>query len=83
MTKILIWIVVVFAVLFGLRLLNVAKARRRANESAGRKPQEPQVETMVRCARCGVFLPRPDAAVAADGYRCREPACAGSHPPPR
>jgi len=78
--KIIVWIVVVFVALFGLRLYNTAKGRARAAAKA-RKPTE--VEAMVRCARCGVFLPRPDAAVAADGYRCREPACAASRPPPR
>jgi uncharacterized protein len=80
MGKIVVWIVVVFAVLFALRLYNGAKGRARAAARA-RKPAE--VEAMVRCARCGVFLPRPDAAVAADGFRCREPACQGSRPPPR
>jgi hypothetical protein len=30
---------------------------------------------MVRCANCGVFLPRADAVKSPDGYRCREPGC--------
>jgi hypothetical protein len=30
---------------------------------------------MVRCAKCGVFLPKADALKAPDGYRCREPGC--------
>ena len=80
MGKIIVWIVVVFVALFALRLYNAAKGRARAAAKA-RQPAE--VEAMVRCARCGVFLPRPDAASAADGYRCHEPACAGSRPPPR
>lgn len=80
MGKVILWIVVVFVVLFALRLYNTAKGRARAAAKA-RQPVE--AEAMVRCARCGVFLPRPDAKAAADGYRCREPACAGARPPPR
>ena len=80
MGKIIVGIVVVFVALFALRLFNTAKGRARAAAKA-RKPAE--VEAMVRCARCGVFLPRPDAAVTADGFRCREPACVGARPSPR
>ncbi len=76
MTKALIWIVVVFVVLFGLRLLNVAKAKRRAGTSDRGAPREPQVETMVRCARCGVYLPRADATPGPAGLTCGDPACA-------
>jgi uncharacterized protein len=76
MTKILVWIVVVFAVLFGLRLLNAAKARRRDDRgdrnAGGTKP----AETMVRCARCGVYLPRADAKPGPAGLTCGDPGCA-------
>ena len=36
MTKILIWIGVIFVLLFGLRLLNVAKAKRRSGHGRTR-----------------------------------------------
>jgi uncharacterized protein len=76
MTKALIWIVVVFVVLFGLRLLNMSKAKRRTDTSGRQAPQEPQVETMVRCARCGVYLPRADATPGPAGLTCGDPGCA-------
>ena len=75
MIKILIWIGVIFVVLFGLRLLNVAKAKRRSG-AAGRGPASaPSAETMVRCVRCGVYLPRQDAAPGPAGLTCGDPAC--------
>jgi hypothetical protein len=72
--KIIFWLVVVFVVLFALRLYNVAKARRgRPN------PRADTPASMVRCVRCGVFLPKPDAVETATGYRCRDPACDARH----
>jgi hypothetical protein len=72
MGKVIFWLVVVFVVLFGLRLINTSKARRRArdDEKTGRP-----AETMVRCGKCGVFLPLGDARPVADGYVCSDPAC--------
>jgi uncharacterized protein len=72
MSKVIFWIVVVFAVLFGLRLLNTAKARRRD----ATPPAPPAAETMVRCARCGVFLPRAEALPGPGGMTCADPDCA-------
>ena len=75
MTKILIWIGVIFVLLLGLRLLNVAKAKRRSG-TAGRGPASaPPAETMVRCVRCGVYLPQKDATPGPAGLTCGDPAC--------
>ncbi len=76
MTKILLWVVVIFVLLFGLRLLNVAKAKRRAGPSASGVPPAPAAETMVRCARCGIYLPQKDALRGPEGLTCGDPACA-------
>ena len=60
MGKIIFWIVVIFVVLFVLRLVNAgqgAATRRATGDGAQRAGREP----MVRCVRCGVFLPRADA----------------------
>jgi uncharacterized protein len=77
MGKVIFWIVLVFVVLFGLRLYNVAKARRRADPTArAAPPKTPAAEPMVRCAHCGVFLPRAEALPAPDGFRCSDPKCA-------
>jgi hypothetical protein len=78
MGKVIFWLVIVFAVLFGLRLLAAGKARRRADDAkraaeAGGRP----AGTMVRCVRCGVFLPRAEAQPAPGGHVCADPECAG------
>ena len=78
MGKIILWIVVVFLILFALRMWNAAKARsRRARD----RPSEPPPQAMVRCVQCGVFLPMPDALAATDGYRCQAPGCSRGHSP--
>ena len=79
MTKILLWIAIIFVVLFGLRLLNVAKAKRRAGTPGRDAPQKPAAETMVRCARCGVYLPQADATPGPNGLTCGDAVCAQKH----
>jgi len=74
MGKVIFWIVVVFVVLLGLRIVNVAGAKRRARESEQKKGPAAN-DTMVRCASCGVYLPRADALPSGTGYLCGDPAC--------
>lgn len=79
MGKIIVWIVVVFAILFVLRLLNVAKAGR---DKARRKESQAGTQAdgaMVRCVSCGVFLPKSDALPSPQGFRCGDPACGKRH----
>jgi hypothetical protein len=79
MGKLIFWIVVIFAVLFALRMWNVAQAKARSR--AAKKPSEPAAAgSMVKCVQCGVFLPQPDARMTPGGYRCSDPACV-SHGP--
>jgi hypothetical protein len=74
MGKIVLWIVIVFAVLVVLRVLNTAKARRKAQAAAAAgKPAT--AEPMVRCVRCGVYLPRADAKPSAQGLTCGDAKC--------
>jgi uncharacterized protein len=77
-TKVLFWIVVIFAVLFALRLYNASKSRRRSEAEGGtaRKNGRTGGQPMVRCARCGVFLPKADATALDDGFVCTDPGCA-------
>jgi uncharacterized protein len=75
MTKLLLWIVIVFVLLFGLRLLGIAKAKRRAGASGRGPAPGPPAETMVRCARCGIYLPQKDAKPGPAGLTCGDPAC--------
>jgi hypothetical protein len=80
MSKIIFWLVVVFAVLLVLRVINVAKARARdtaAREAApGTKAGKADTTAMVRCVGCGVFLPRAEARMLPDGFHCGNAECA-------
>ncbi|MBU6483297.1 MAG: hypothetical protein KGL70_06100 [Betaproteobacteria bacterium] len=74
MGKLIFWLVVVFAAMFVLRLVNVAKHgadRRRSAPRDGAKPA-----AMIRCADCGVFLPGTDAVKSARGPVCGDAQCA-------
>ncbi len=76
MGKIIFWIVVFFVILFGLRLLSLAKSKSRRETQAGVPPKAiPPAEPTVRCAECGVFLPKSEATPVSTGYRCNDPAC--------
>lgn len=75
MTKILLWVVVIFAVLVGLRLLNAAKAKRRADEASRAAGHANAADTMVRCTRCGIYLPRADARPGPSGLTCGDAGC--------
>ena len=79
MGKIIVWIIVVFAILFVLRLLNVAKAKRAQARGKASPSQAPADGTMVRCVSCGVFLPKADALPSPQGFRCGDPACSARH----
>ena len=76
MGKIVFWLVVVFVVLLALRLVNVANAKRRRDEAAaaGRRPTGG--DRMVRCVRCGLYLPQAEAASSTAGYVCADGRCA-------
>jgi uncharacterized protein len=75
MSKIIAWIIVVFLVLFALRLINARNARARRNQ-APRGDKASAGAPMVRCAKCGVYLPRSDAVALPDGFACAEGQCA-------
>ena len=74
MGKIVFWLVVVFVVLLGLRLMNLAAAKRRRDEAAARRPAA-TADRMVRCVRCGLYLPQAEAAPSAAGYVCADGRC--------
>jgi hypothetical protein len=78
MGKIVFWLVVVFVVLFALRLLNGAKARARDARKA-KGPGAPPA-AMVRCVECGVFLPQADARPVPTGFHCDTVNCAQHRP---
>ncbi len=75
MSKIIFWLIVIFVVLFVLRMINVRKARFRRGDDARQAPAA-SAEPMVRCVRCSVFLPRAEAKPVEGGYACPEGTCA-------
>jgi hypothetical protein len=78
MAKIIMWIVVVSVTLLVLRLVNIRGSRRRHGNRAGGNAK-PAAASMVRCARCGVFLPQADAKRVTDGFVCGDTLCNAKH----
>lgn len=74
MGKFIFWMIVVFAVLFCLRMYNVAQQKKRERRDA--PPPSGSGESMVRCANCGIFLPRSEALLIGGKVRCRDKGCA-------
>ncbi|MEO8484855.1 MAG: PP0621 family protein [Betaproteobacteria bacterium] len=72
MGKVVFWVVVVFAILFAVRLVGAAQAKKRRERDKAAGVAGP----MVRCERCGVFLPRSEAVRTGEAFRCRENDCA-------
>jgi uncharacterized protein len=71
MAKIILWIVIVFVVLFALRMLNAGKAQRRRDEARSAR----RTQDMIRCVHCGVYVPRADAKPSPAGLTCGDPVC--------
>lgn len=66
MGKLLFWIVLIILVLFVARIAGRMAAQRQsgAQSDKGKKqaPAQPKpLESMVRCAHCGIHLPRSEA----------------------
>ncbi len=66
MGKLLFWIALIFLVLIVVRMLgrSVAAIQARHAPISKRKPTQaaqPPSEIMVRCAHCGMYLPRSEA----------------------
>jgi hypothetical protein len=74
MGKIVFWLVLIFAVLLVLRIINTSKSRaRRGPARSSAKPG--RQDAMVRCVGCGVYLPSAEAKTGPDGPLCGDPQC--------
>ena len=73
MGKIIFWLVVFFAVLFVLRLINVANSRNRNRDASHSQAQ--REKAMIQCVDCGVYLPSIDAKAGPRGPVCGDPEC--------
>jgi hypothetical protein len=76
MGKVIAWLVLIFVVLMALRVVNARKARSRMTAAGAGAPVESPAQPTVRCARCGIFLPRGDAHAVDGGYACVDGDCA-------
>ena len=76
MAKILAWLILIFLVLLALRVVALRKAHgaRKPARTAG-SASAADAEPMVRCVRCGVFLPRTEAKKTGDGFVCTGVGC--------
>lgn len=80
MGKLIFWAIVIVAVLLVARILARQHAKQTAAPRAdslprrGAAPPVDQPETMVRCAHCGIHMPRSEALLI-DG----ETWCSGEH----
>jgi uncharacterized protein len=75
MSKIVAWLVLIFVVLLALRLISARNSRVRRRTANPEKPVDAG-DPMVRCANCGVFLPRAEARAVGGGFACAEGQCA-------
>jgi hypothetical protein len=76
MSRVIFWIILIFVVLFAIRMIGVRneRARRRAEKAAAPKPA---IEATVRCQRCGVYVPRVEARAVDGGFVCTGGPCVG------
>ncbi|OZI26070.1 hypothetical protein CAL26_01575 [Bordetella genomosp. 9] len=84
MGKVLFWIIVVLVALTIARIAARANARNAARDAAGGAQRTKgrsgatrravPAEQMVRCAHCGIHLPRSDAALVNGRTWCQEHA---------
>lgn len=66
MGKLLFWVVLIIAVLFVARIAARMAAARQAGEQPKASRSAPAAaapESMVRCAHCGIHLPRSEAVL--------------------
>jgi hypothetical protein len=79
--KVIFWIVVFFLVLLALRMVSVYKTRQEQRDDADaqrtkNRDDKPVDDSMVKCAACGVYIPKSTATMKANGLVCRDPQCA-------
>jgi uncharacterized protein len=74
MGKFIFWIVIIFAALLVLRLINLRQQKKKTPKGSAAMGRP--AEAMVRCAHCGVYLPRSEALLVDGTLRCHDKDCA-------
>ena len=83
MGKIIFWIVVFFLVLLALRLVSVHKTRQdakdlrddEASNAKSKRDDTPAQDSMIKCSRCEVFVPKSTTVMTPTGLACHDAAC--------
>ncbi|HHU94317.1 MAG TPA: hypothetical protein GXX62_04460 [Alcaligenaceae bacterium] len=70
MAKLLLWVVVIIAALFVTRLITHKQAASARRPKSPKAPAPQGAEKMVRCAHCGIYLPRSEALMSNDHTWC-------------
>lgn len=76
--KFLIWFIIILGGLTVARMLNARQERRDAPKptgnggNMGRSPSNNTAEPMVRCARCGIYMPRSESLLIGKQTWCSE-----------
>lgn len=68
MGKLLMWVVIILAILVIIRIVAARNSAKRSNPPPSPRPAatptgQTKAESMVRCAYCGVHLPRSEATL--------------------
>ncbi|MVW70308.1 PP0621 family protein [Bordetella sp. 15P40C-2] len=68
MGKLLIWVIIILAVMMVMRIVAARNSTRHTTRQSppkppARQPGQGPVESMVRCAHCGIHLPRSEATL--------------------
>jgi len=72
MGKLLFWAILILAALIVARMVSHKAARRNMPSPASGRGTGGQAEAMVRCAHCGVHLPRSEALLLDGQLWCSE-----------
>lgn len=74
MLRLLVLVLVVALVaVIAVKVFRVLRGGASAQPEA--PPASLEDAQLVRCGSCGAYVPRDDALVVADGFRCGEPRC--------
>ena len=74
MGKLVAWLILIFVVLLALRVITARNRRAQSDRTSG-AGAPPKIEPMVRCTRCGIYLPRNEAVEVGGGVVCADQNC--------
>jgi len=61
MGKLLFWIAAIVVAMIAIRLVNLKNSKRSKPSAPDGKINKHSAQKMVRCANCGIYLPRSEA----------------------